>query len=420
MGIRFTQVMPAYCGREDPISAGRTPSCVYLSEADTHQGQYSIAVTHRPTELFAIDELNMTNQTIASHSGFSSSASSRSALQIPSYRILAGRSGATAETVNYSVFTLIALFPWFWPVMAAQILVGGTSSVFVPAICAMSLGIVGRAAFDTRQGRNQTFNSAGNVTAALSMGLLGYLVSNRSIFFFVVALAVPTIFVLLLIRPAEIDYEVARGANEGEKAGKAESVWVLFKDRPLVLFLVCAVMFHFANAAMLPLLGELLAKGQGRSSMLFMSACVVTTQFVIALIASWSGRKAGTWGRKPLLLIAFAVLPIRGVLYTLTSNTALLVAIQVMDGVGAGIFGVVSVLVIADLTRGTGRFNLTLGAISTAVGIGAALSQVSAGSIVHHAGYRTGFLFLAGVASAALAILYFFMPETRNTRLATE
>ena len=315
---------------------------------------------------------------------------------------------------------LIALFPSFWPVMAAQVLVGGTSSVFGPAICAMSLGIVGRAAFDTRQGRNQTFNSAGNVTAALSMGLLGYLVSNRSIFFFVVALAVPTIFVLLLIRPAEIDYEVARGANEGEKAGKAESVWVLFKDRPLVLFLVCAVMFHFANAAMLPLLGELLAKGQGRSSMLFMSACVVTTQFVITLIASWSGRKAGTWGRKPLLLIAFAVLPIRGVLYTLTSNTVLLVAIQVMDGVGAGIFGVVSVLVIADLTRGTGRFNLTLGAISTAVGIGAALSQVIAGSIVHHTGYRAGFLFLAGVASAALAILYFFMPETRNTRLATE
>jgi predicted MFS family arabinose efflux permease len=315
---------------------------------------------------------------------------------------------------------LIALFPSFWPVMAAQVLVGGTSSVFGPAICAMSLGIVGRAAFDTRQGRNQTFNSAGNVTAALSMGLLGYLVSNRSIFFFVVALAVPTIFVLLLIRPGEIDYEVARGANEGEKAGKAESVWVLFKDRPLVLFLVCAVMFHFANAAMLPLLGELLAKGHGRSSMLFMSACVVTTQFVITLIASWSGRKAGTWGRKPLLLIAFAVLPIRGVLYTLTANTVLLVAIQVMDGVGAGIFGVVSVLVIADLTRGTGRFNLTLGAISTAVGIGAALSQVIAGSIVHHAGYRAGFLFLAGVASAALAILYFFMPETRNTRLATE
>jgi predicted MFS family arabinose efflux permease len=311
---------------------------------------------------------------------------------------------------------VIALHPSFWPVMGAQVFIGSTSSVFIPAVCAMSLGIVGRSAFDARQGRNQTFNSAGNVTAAVSMGLLGYLVSNRSIFFFVAILAVPTIFVLLLIRPAEIDYELARGTSDGETRDKAESVWVLLKDRPLVIFLVCAVMFHFANAAMLPLLGEMLAKGRGRASMLFMSACVVTTQLVITLIASWSGQRAGTWGRKPLLLISFGVLPVRGVLYTFTSNTALLVAIQILDGVGAGIFGVVSVLVIADLTRGTGRFNLTLGAITTAVGIGAALSQTIAGSIVHHVGSRAGFLFLAGVASAAFAILYFFMPETREAR----
>jgi len=315
---------------------------------------------------------------------------------------------------------VIALFPAFWPLMGAQVLIGGTSSVFIPAICAMSLGIVGSAAFDARQGRNQAFNSAGNVTAALLMGLVGYLISNRSIFFFVVALSIPTILVLLLIKPNEIDYDLARGAKRGEKGGKAESVWVLFKDRPLVIFLVCAVMFHFANAAMLPLLGEQLAKGRGRSSMLFMSACVVTTQFVITLLSSWSGRKAGTWGRKPLLLIAFGVLPVRGVLYTLTSNTVLLVAIQVLDGIGAGIFGVVSVLVIADLTRGTGRFNLTLGAITTAVGIGASLSQLVAGSIVHHVGSHAGFLFLAAVATTAFAILYFVMPETRNTSPQTD
>jgi len=319
---------------------------------------------------------------------------------------------------------LTALLPSFWPVLAAQVLIGGTSSVFIPAICAMSLGIVGRAGFDARQGRNQTFNSAGNVTAAVSMGLLGYFLSNRSVFFFVVVLAVPTILMLLRIRPEEIDHQVARGKSAGEESageqtGQAESVGVLLKDRRLVIFLICAVMFHFANAAMLPLLGELLARGQGRSSMLFMSACVVTTQLVITGLASWSGRSAGTWGRKPLLLIAFGALPVRGVLYTLTSNTALLVAIQILDGIGAGIFGVVSVLVIADLTRGTGRFNLTLGAITTAVGIGAALSQGIAGSIVHHLGARAGFLFLAAVASAAFAILYVFMPETGSSR-ATE
>jgi MFS family permease len=311
---------------------------------------------------------------------------------------------------------LIARFPSFWPVMGAQVLIGGISTVFMPAICAISLGIVGRKAFDVRQGRNQAFNSAGNVTAALSMGLLGYAVSNRSIFYLVAILALPTLLVLLLIRPQEIDYERARGATDTETGGKTESVWKLFEDRPLVLFLACAVMFHFANAAMLPLLGEMLARGKGRSSMLFMSACVIVTQFVITLIAAWTGRRAGTWGRKPLLLLAFGVLPIRGVLYTLTSNTALLVAIQVMDGIGAGIFGVVSVLVVADLTRGTGRFNLTLGAIAAAVGVGASLSQVIAGAIVHHAGFHAGFLFLSAIALAAFILLYRWMPETLDLR----
>jgi MFS family permease len=195
---------------------------------------------------------------------------------------------------------------------------------------------------------------------------------------------------------------------------------VLLKEHPLIIFLICAVLFHFANAAMLPLLGEMLAKGHGRSSMMFMSACVVTTQFVITLIAAWSGRKAGSWGRKPLLLIAFGVLPIRAVLYTLTSNTAALVAIQILDGVGAGIFGVVSVLVIADLTQGSGRFNITLGAIGTAVGIGAALSQTIAGTIVHHFSFNAGFLFLAAVAATAFTILYFFMPETRERNFLNE
>ena len=183
-------------------------------------------------------------------------------------------------------------------------------------------------------------------TPAGALGLLGYFVSNRSIFFFVSVCALPTILTLLLIRPDEIDYARARGAKEG---------------------------------------GE-------------------------------DGEPAGSWGRKPLLLVAFGALPVRAVLYTLTVNTRALVAIQILDGVAAAIFGVVSVLVIADLTKGTGRFNLTLGAIGTAVGIGASLSQVIAGSIVHHFGSNTGFLFLAAVAAAAFGILFFFMPETRDKR----
>jgi len=313
---------------------------------------------------------------------------------------------------------IIALFPKFWPVMIGQVLIGGVSSIFLPAVAAITLGLVGRKAFDRRQGRNQSWNSAGNVFAAVSMGLIGYFIADRAIFAFVIAMAIPTILSLKLINPDEIDHDVARGGKPGEeKDAKPARLRELLRDRPLVILLICCVLFHFANAAMLPLLGEMLSKGKGRSSMIFMSACVVTTQFIITLIASPSGRLASSWGRKPLMLIAFGVLPIRGLLYTLTHRTVLLVGIQILDGVGAGIFGVVSVLMIADLTRGTGRFNLAQGAIATAVGIGASLSQFIAGTIVHHSNYRVGFIFLAGVAGLAVAILWMFMPETSGDRI---
>jgi predicted MFS family arabinose efflux permease len=309
---------------------------------------------------------------------------------------------------------LIAIRPAFWPVMAAQTLIGVSSSVFGPTMVAISLGVVGRNLFDRRQGRNQTFNSAGNVVAAVAMGLIGYFLSNRDIFFFVVAFTIPTLWALARIRSRDIDYNVARGSDNGDKEAGVSHITALLKDRPLLIFLVCAVLFHFANAAMLPLLGEMLSKGHGRSSMMFMSACVVTTQVVVTLLASWSSIKARQWGRKPLLLIAFGVLPVRGLLYTLTNAAPSLVAIQILDGIAAAIFGVVSVLVIADLTKGTGRFNLTLGAVTTAVGIGAALSQSIAGGIVHRWGYHAGFIFLAAVAALALIILWTAMPETRD------
>ncbi len=176
---------------------------------------------------------------------------------------------------------------------------------------------------------------------------------------------------------------MARGSRGGAGHGTAR-IRDLLSDRLLAIFLGCAVLFHFANAAKLPLLGEMLARGRGRSSMMFMAACVITTQLTISLLAGWAGRTAASWGRKPLLLIGFGVLPIRGVLYTLTASTCALVSIQVLDGIGAGIFGLVSVLAMADLTRGTGRFNLTLGAIATAVGLGASLSQTVAGATVCH------------------------------------
>jgi MFS family permease len=173
-------------------------------------------------------------------------------------------------------------------------------------------------------------------------------------------------------------------------------------------------MFHFANAAMLPLVGQKLALQDKNLGTSLMSACIVAAQIVMVPMAMLVGAKADAWGRKPLFLLALLVLTIRGCLYPLSDNAYWLVGVQLLDGVGAGIYGAVFPVIVADLMRGTGRFNLAQGAIITAQGIGAALSTTLAGLLVVHSGYSAAFLTLAGVAVAGLALYFFSMPETQG------
>jgi MFS family permease len=170
-----------------------------------------------------------------------------------------------------------------------------------------------------------------------------------------------------------------------------------------------------ANAAMLPQLGEMLSKGNPKAAAPFLSACIIVTQLVIAVTAVWIGKRAAAKGRKPLLLLGFAVLPLRGVLYTLTHAAAALIAIQILDGVANAIFGIVSILVVKDRTQGTGRFNIAAGSLATMVGIGAAASTTIGGVLIQHLGYRASFLGLAGIAFIALALLWSAVPETLSS-----
>jgi len=311
---------------------------------------------------------------------------------------------------------LVALWPAFWPVITGLGLVSGVSCVFIPTVCSLSLGAVGHDGFAERQGRNQMLNSAGNVAGALAMGLLAYHFSNRSIFFYVALMCLPTALALQLISPGETDRHAARGADADPHDAGGSARWRgVVASRPLLVFLACGVLFHLSNAAMLPLLGEMLGHGRGRSSMLLMSACIITTQVTMALACPWMGRHTTRHGRKPLLLLGFGALPVRGLLYLMTDDPVLLVAVQVLDGVGAGVFGVVAVLVIADLARGTCCFNLLLSSFTTAAGVGASLSQYVGGAIVHRHGYAAGFLTLSAVGLLAAALLAFCMPETHAT-----
>ena len=300
-------------------------------------------------------------------------------------------------------------------VYSAQFLIGGSGAFLAPTVAAISLGVVGSAAFDQLFGKIQAFNSAGNVFTALLVAYISYRFGYRMIFGAVALLAIPAAISLFTIDPKRIDYSRARGAVDGKCSAGNERFSLLLKDRVLIAFLGTAFLFHLSNAAMLPQLGELLSKGSPRAAAPFMSACVIVTQLVISLSAAWIGKRAATRGRKPLLLLGFGVLPIRGVLYTLTHSAGPLIAIQILDGVANAVFGIVSILVIKDRTRGTGRFNVAAGALATMVGIGAALSTTIGGVLIQRLGYRASFLGLSAVALLAFGLLWFLVPETLSS-----
>jgi MFS family permease len=323
---------------------------------------------------------------------------------------------AAAIVVTMACLTLpfIAKFEW---VAATQAIAGAAGAIFAPAVAAVTLGIVGPKAFAKRIGRNEAFNHAGNAVAATLAGISAYFFGPIVVFWLLAGMAVASIFATLSIPADAIDDHVARGLDSTTEpdAGdrdKPSGFQVLLTCRPLLIFAAASVLFHFANAAMLPLVGQKLALVNKELGTTLMSVCIVAAQMVMVPVAILVGRKADDWGRKPIFAAALAVLALRGALYPLSDNPYWLVGVQLLDGVGAGIFGALFPLVVADLTRGTGHFNVSQGAIATAAGLGGALSAAAAGFIVVAAGYSAAFLFLAAIAAAGLLLFVAMMPET--------
>jgi predicted MFS family arabinose efflux permease len=291
--------------------------------------------------------------------------------------------------------------------------------VFGPAVAAITLGLYARKQLARRMGRNSAFDHAGNVAIALVAGAVGYAFSQRAVFLLVPVFAVLAAVAVLSIPSGAIDYDRARDLErKSDGAGKAAGYSILFKSRPLVIFGLCVMLFHFANAQLLPLVGQKLAAAFPKEATAMMSSCIVAAQLVMLPIALLVGRTADSWGRKPLFLAGFTILPIRAALYTLSNNSFWLIGVQLLDGIGAGIFGALTPLVIADIMRGTGRYNLALGAIATMQGIGASLSGLAAGVIVDHFGYSAAFLTLGAAALVALIVFAVGMPETADRESA--
>ncbi|HWI28130.1 MAG TPA: MFS transporter [Stellaceae bacterium] len=313
---------------------------------------------------------------------------------------------------------IFAFFPATPMVFLAEVLHGCTAGVIRPALAAIALGLVGHAALSGRLGRNHRYDSLGNAATAGVMGLLGHFVAKQATFLFAAVLCIPAIWSLLRIRGREIDYATARSARDRQKPREVARLREMARSHALWIFIAGLVLFQFANASVTPLASERLGQRHGGESELVTSALVVVPQLVSALIAGWVARRAEDWGRKPLLLAGFAVLPVRALLFAWAPGPWYLVAFQGLGGLTAAMIGIMTPLVIADLARGSGRYNATLGVAGTATGIGAAVSTTASGYAAELFGYGPSFLVLGAVGLVGLALFYGWLPETRPAKRA--
>jgi predicted MFS family arabinose efflux permease len=341
--------------------------------------------------------------------------------QMPGGAIVdAARSERLVASLAVATIGTCALAYAAWPIFAvlvtAEMLHAAASCVLGPAIAAISLGLVGPLAIGERLGRNARFASLGNGTAAAVMGTAGYLLSSRSVFLVTFILAIPTLLALARIRDREIDVAQAHGAVPREVPDtKATSVLSLVRQRPLLIFACSILLLQLANAAMLPLMAGVVTTRSAQWAPVLIAACIIVPQAIVALMAPSVGRKAQQWGRRPLLLIGFAALAIRGLLFATVTDPYLLVAVQVFDGITAAVFSVMIPLIVADVAFGSGHFNLAQGIVGTATGIGASLSTVLAGYVSDKFGSSVAFTGLAGVAALGLTMIWLVMPETRRS-----
>lgn len=309
----------------------------------------------------------------------------------------------------------IAWSPTFPVVLTADILMAVAGAIFAPTVAAITLGMTKHQALPAQLGRNAAFDRAGNIFIAVLAGLVGWAFSQRAVFYLVPLFAVLTSLAVLSIPAHAIDHDRARGLEHRRGATDPEQParWrVLLERKPLLVLTAANALFHFANAPMLPLLGQKLALAHPGAETPFISACIITAQLVTIPVALLVGRKANSWGRKSLLLVGFAALPVRGALFTVSDNEVWLVSLQVLDGVAAGTLDALIPLVLADVMLGTGRYNAARGVLGTVQGIAGSLSNAAAGFLVITAGYSATFLALSTVGAVAWLLLLMAMPET--------
>jgi MFS family permease len=305
-------------------------------------------------------------------------------------------------------YGLLPLVPARWQVIDPLLFLAGAGhAFFMPLLGALALALVGHARLNRTMGVNQGWNHAGNLASALVAIALVAAFGTPSVFQAVTVVSVLAAGSVFLVREDEGRASGRRHDGEARSAG----LFALLRDRRIGILFLCTALFHLANAPVMPLVGRYIDYLGG--SGVQVAAVVLVAQAVMIPVALAAGRLCDTWGRKPVFTVAFLVLPLRIFLYSLSSDPWMLVALQALDGIGAGIYGVVIVAMCADLTRDKGGFNGLQGLIATALSAGGVLGPLVAGFIVQHLGFNMAFYVFTGVAALAALVFVGLMPETR-------
>jgi MFS family permease len=294
---------------------------------------------------------------------------------------------------------------------------GLASSVIGPGIAAISLALVGQAALSERIGRNARFASIGNGLAAVAMGIAGTYLPSVSVFLLSALLALPALLSLSMISGAL--QPTIGGSRPICKDGQDnpritwQGIKSLLLDRRLSIFATCVVLFFAASAAMGPGVAGQVTRRWPELATLIVAATTLVPQAIVAAISPWIGRRAESSGRRPLLLVGWGLIPLQALVYATLPGVSALVFGGLLNAFSAATFGVTMTVVAADLTRRTGCFNLTLGALGVAIAIGASLSTFCTGISVALFGVRAAAGVLALVGLCGLLLLWIGMPETR-------
>jgi MFS family permease len=310
---------------------------------------------------------------------------------------------------------VFAVVPRNLPVILAMSLQAAAGALLTPVIAAISLGLVGHQGLGQRFGRNGRYGSIGAGMGAAVMGLCGYLGSQRLAFVVAALLTVPALLAVRAIGPDQAPPADEATDKEEKKPGLLEP-FRLLRDRRLLTYALCVALFQVASIAVLQLAAVDVTAKLGARGALVIAAFLIVPQAIVAVMSPWIGQAADRWGHRPVLLIGYITVPIRGLLFAMVRNPYALIPVQVLEGAGGAAFGVMMPLVAADLTRRKGHYTLCLSLFGLAGGAGTAISTALAGWTADRYGRSAAFWILTAAGLAAVALVALAMPETLEAK----